>query len=50
LYLTFTGTVLDLPYVFKADGHFAQMEIDEKFDFDKLLGKFGGAIEGLLDS
>jgi hypothetical protein len=49
-YLSFAGTVLDLPYVFKANGQFEQMEIDEKFDFDKLLGKFGGTIEGLLQS
>jgi hypothetical protein len=50
LYLSFTGTVLDLPYVFKANGQFEQMEIDEKFDFDKLLGKFGGAMADLLES
>nr|B7G6D3.2 RecName: Full=Metacaspase III c; Short=PtMCA-IIIc; Contains: RecName: Full=Small subunit p10; Contains: RecName: Full=Large subunit p20 [Phaeodactylum tricornutum CCAP 1055/1] len=36
-----SGTVLDLPYVYKADGNFTEMEIDENFDFKKLLGKFG---------
>lgn len=44
-----SGTVLDLPYLYKANGEFEEMEIDEGFDFDKLLGKFGGIIEGLLD-
>jgi hypothetical protein len=44
-----SGTVLDLPYVYKANGEFEKMEIDEGFNFDKLLGKVGGFIEGLLD-
>lgn len=34
-----SGTILDLPYVFKADGEFNQMEIVDNFDFNKLLGK-----------
>jgi hypothetical protein len=44
-----SGTVLDLPYLFKADGSSETMEIDETFDFKKLLGKFGQVMEGLLD-
>lgn len=37
-----SGTVLDLPYIFKADGEMSEMEIDEDFDFGKLFQKFGG--------
>jgi hypothetical protein len=36
-----SGTVLDLPYIFKADGIFEKMEIDENFDFEKLFKKVG---------
>jgi hypothetical protein len=36
-----SGTILDLPYVFKADGTQTQMEIPESFEFDKFLGKIG---------
>lgn len=36
-----SGTVLDLPYIFKADGIFQKMEIDESFDFEKLFKKVG---------
>lgn len=36
-----SGTVLDLPYIFKADGIFEKMEIDETFDFEKLFKKVG---------
>jgi metacaspase-1 len=36
-----SGTVLDLPYVFKADGQFTQMEVQESFNLDKFLGKVG---------
>jgi hypothetical protein len=43
-----SGTVLDLPYVFKADGSSETMEIDESFDFKKLFGKFGNFIDGIL--
>jgi hypothetical protein len=45
-----SGTILDLPYVFKADGNFSVMELDESIDFKKLIGKFGGVsgiVEGL---
>jgi metacaspase-1 len=51
-----SGTVLDLPYIFKADGEQTEMEIDEKFDFKKLLGKFDTVVDdvegylGKLDS
>jgi hypothetical protein len=40
-----SGTVLDLPYAFRAKGQKNQMEIDENFDMDKLFGKFGGIVE-----
>jgi hypothetical protein len=36
-----SGTVMDLPYIFKADGIFENMEIDENFDFEKLFKKVG---------
>lgn len=44
-----SGTILDLPYLYKADGTMEAMEIDETFDFGKLLGKFGEALEGFFD-
>jgi len=37
-----SGTVLDLPYVFKPNGEFEQMEISRDFDFNKLTKKIGG--------
>lgn len=39
-----SGTVLDLPYMFKADGNQTAMEIDENFDFKKLFGKVGAEL------
>jgi metacaspase-1 len=44
-----SGTVLDLPYQFKADGNFTEMEIDEGFDFDKMLKKFGSVVRTVRD-
>jgi hypothetical protein len=44
-----SGTVMDLPYIFKADGTGGEMEIDEQFDFKKLLGKFGTVMGKLED-
>jgi metacaspase-1 len=44
-----SGTVLDLPYIYKADGKFDAMEIDEGFDFKKLVGKFGSMAKNFLD-
>jgi metacaspase-1 len=38
-----SGTVLDLPYIFKADGSQSEMEIDEHFNFKKLMSKVGEA-------
>lgn len=43
-----SGTVLDLPYVFKADGEFQEMQIDESFDFKHLFGKIGGILEDIF--
>jgi len=37
-----SGTVLDLPYVFKANGEYRRMEIEDKFDFNKIFRIFGG--------
>lgn len=39
-----SGSVLDLPYQFKADGIQEAMDIDEKYDFDHLFGKIGGVV------
>jgi len=36
-----SGTVMDLPYVYMADGEFEQMEIKSDFDFQKLSNKIG---------
>ncbi|CAB9513837.1 Metacaspase-1 [Seminavis robusta] len=36
-----SGTVLDLPYVFIANGEYTQMEIEDKFNFNKLFSMFG---------
>jgi len=44
-----SGTILDLPYLYKADGTMEVMEIDESFDFKKLLGKFGTLVDGFFD-
>jgi len=38
-----SGTVLDLPYVFKADGEHDQMEHDEDYDFDPMMSILGDA-------
>ena len=45
-----SGTVLDLPYVFKPDGNFERgMEIDEKFNFGKLFKKIGANVDDLFN-
>jgi hypothetical protein len=41
-----SGTVLDLPYVFKPGGGMEEMEIDESFNFEKLATKIGSKIIG----
>ena len=42
-----SGTILDLPYIFKANGEYSKMEIDRgSHQFNKLLGKFGGKMFG----
>jgi hypothetical protein len=35
-----SGTVLDLPFVFVADGEHESMEVPPDFDFSKLQGLF----------
>jgi hypothetical protein len=37
------------PYLFKADGTFTEMDIDESFNFKKLFGKFGTAMNKIQD-
>ncbi|CAB9502710.1 Metacaspase-1 [Seminavis robusta] len=37
-----SGTILDLPYIFKANGEFSQMEIDEGYNEKKGFSFFGG--------
>ncbi|KAG7370731.1 caspase domain containing protein [Nitzschia inconspicua] len=37
-----SGTIMDLPYVFKANGEYRRMEIEDAFDFNKILKLFGG--------
>jgi hypothetical protein len=44
-----SGTVMDLPYIFKPDGTFTEMDIDESFNFKKLFGKFGTAMNKIQD-
>ena len=39
-----SGTVLDLPYVFTADGEQSEMLMDQDFDFEHLFGAFGSQI------
>jgi len=34
--------VLDLPYIFKADGDSTEMKLDKNFDFDSLLNAASG--------
>jgi kynurenine formamidase len=36
-----SGTIMDLPYSFKADGIATEMTFNEDFDFKKLMVKFG---------
>lgn len=45
-----SGSILDLPYSYKADGMSEEMDIDEKFKFGKLFKKLGAEmINNLLD-
>ena len=39
-----SGSVLDLPYRFKAAGIQETMDIDENYDFNHLFGKIGGVV------
>jgi hypothetical protein len=41
-----SGTVLDLPYVFKANGQYKRMEIEDSFNINKLFAMFGGKLGG----
>lgn len=44
-----SGTVLDLPYIFKADGNFSQMEIDRgSLSASKLFGQLGGMLKMVM--
>jgi metacaspase-1 len=44
-----SGSILDLPYVYKAGAGFEEMGIDKKFKFGKLFQKLGAAAVDLLD-
>ena len=38
-----SGTILDLPYIFKADGSMPEgMQLDDTIDLDGLIQQFGG--------
>lgn len=41
-----SGTVLDLPYTFKADGEQESMQHDENFDFDPMMSILANAALG----
>lgn len=43
-----SGTILDLPYIFKADGQSQEMHLDETIDLDGLLQAFGGVAIGIM--
>ena len=43
-----SGTILDLPYIFKSDGTMENMQLDEEIDLNALLQKFGGVAIQLL--
>lgn len=43
-----SGTILDLPYIFKADGSGQEMHLDETIDLDGLMKQFGGVALNLL--
>jgi hypothetical protein len=46
-----SGTILDLPYLFKPDGNFEKgMEIDEKYNFGKLFKKVGEVFDAIQDA
>jgi hypothetical protein len=36
-----SGSILDLPYVYKSNGQFEEMGVQQNFKFGKLLKKFG---------
>ena len=43
-----SGTILDLPYHYIPGQEAQEMEIDEDFKFDKLLTKFGSALDQIF--
>lgn len=44
-----SGTILDLPYIFKPDGSTNnEMVLDEEIDLEALVGKFGGKLASAL--
>jgi len=43
-----SGTILDLPYIFKSDGTMGEMSLNEGIDLDALITKFGGAAQAIL--
>jgi metacaspase-1 len=46
-----SGTILDLPYIFKADGSTPNgMQLDDTVDLDALIQQFGGETIGFLQN
>lgn len=43
-----SGTILDLPYIFKGDGADQEMHLDETIDLDGLMQAFGGIALNLM--
>jgi hypothetical protein len=43
-----SGTILDLPYIFKGDGTMSEMQLDDSIDLAGLIQKFGGVAAGLM--
>jgi metacaspase-1 len=43
-----SGTILDLPYVYLADGNATEMTLDPTIDYKKLFKKVGGKLLELL--
>ena len=43
-----SGTILDLPFKFEANGEFESMQLDEDFDWKKFGGAIAMQVLGLL--
>ena len=45
-----SGSILDLPYVFNADGSMEEMELNPEVDLGQLAQLLGGVASSLLSS